>query len=109
MTHPAHQFIEQHVERVQALERDVSLAYWDAALTGSEAAAKRRAELTAQLTRIYANRDEFALLREWREDSSLDELTARQVELLYRAYLGNQKDDATIERMSNLEAEVEVA
>ena len=109
MTHPAHQFIEQHVERVQALERDVSLAYWDAALTGSEAAAKRRAELSAQLTRIYANRDEFALLREWREDSSLDELTARQVELLYRAYLGNQKDDATIERMSNLEAEVEVA
>ena len=108
MSHPAQQFIDEHVAKVKSLSKDLGIAYWDAAITGSEEHSKRRAELDAQLTRIYANPEEFARLRGWRAEGIGDELLARQVDELYRAYLANQKDDETIDKMVALESQAEL-
>jgi peptidyl-dipeptidase A len=109
MPHPAQEFVDKHVDSVRELSKDLGLAYWDAATTGSEEASKQRAELEARLIRIYANKEEFEQLRAWRGESIPDELLARQVDSLYRSYLGNQKDDETIDRMTKLESETELA
>ena len=70
MSHPAQVFVEAHVEQVKSLSRDLSLAHWESAISGSEEASKRRAQLDAQLTRIYANTEEFERLRVVLEEAS---------------------------------------
>ncbi len=100
-------FIDAHVARVAPLERKLNEAYWNLSTTGEKRYADEAERLDAEHTKVHANAEEFALLRTWRTGNIADPLLARQVEVLYLTYLGNQKDDATIERMSKLEMEIE--
>ncbi len=124
MPHPAQGFVDDHVRTVEPLAARLCAAWWDASITGSDEHAAERARLEAELTRIYADADEFARLKAWHvaaEGGDLgngtvagnghnadDPLLVRQIGLLYRAYLGNQKDEATIERMVALETKVDM-
>ena len=101
------EFIDAHVARVAPLALRLNEEYWQLNITGKDEHAREAAKLSAEHTKVYANADEFAMLRDWREAVIDDTELARQVELLYLAYLGNQKDDETIERISALEMELE--
>ena len=109
MAHPAQQFVDEHAANVAPLLERLQTATWNLNVTGKEEYARERAELDAALTRIYADAAEFARLKAWRARRIGDQLLARQVNMLHRAYLGNQKDEDTIARMAKLEADVELA
>jgi len=107
MAQPAQSFVDGHVEKIAPLVRALNLAAWDLSLTGDEECAKKKADLDAALTKLYADRAEFRALETWRREGVPDPVLSRQVDLLYRAYLANQKDEPTIEKMVRLESEVE--
>jgi peptidyl-dipeptidase A len=101
------QFIHSHVEVIRPLSRDVSLAWWESALTGSEEAAARAADLTAKYMKVYANPAEYAFLQAVTADNLRDPLIARQHNILLRAYQGAQMPPETIDRLVQLEKQVE--
>ncbi len=100
-------FLESHVRRVEDLSRDVNLAYWEATTSGREDAFARYSDLEVRLQTIYSDREDFALIRRWRESrDGLDDLQRRQLELLYNAYLRNQIDPGLIEAMTRLSSRI---
>jgi len=100
-------FIDAHVARVEPLSRDVNLAYWTATISGRPEDFDRYAALEVELQKIYADKGDFERLRRWREGAAgLDPVLARELELLYRAYLRNQIDPARIEAMTKLSSQI---
>jgi peptidyl-dipeptidase A len=106
--HPAQAFVDEYVAKVAPLSREAAEAYWQLNTTGDEKQAEIFADREAAVTRIHADREGFAKLKGWRGGID-DPVLARQVELLYLAFLGNQKDEETINRMAKLESELEMA
>jgi peptidyl-dipeptidase A len=99
-------FIENHLEIVRPLGRDSALAWWENALTGSDEAADRASEITARLLKVYANPDEYAFLDRLDARQLCDPLLARQHDMLRRSYLAEQMPPETIDKLVELETEV---
>ena len=106
-TQTLEQFIASHLSRVEPLSRETSLAAWDMQTTGTEEAQSRTVELSAKLSQIYANSEEYAYLKSVSPDSLQDPLLKRQLELLANSYLSNQIDDKVMKEMISLEVEIE--
>jgi peptidyl-dipeptidase A len=101
-------FITSHVEKVKPLAKQQSLAWWDAATTGKSEDYKRASSLTLQIRRIYSNPQEFALLKDWKESGQVKEaLSARQLDVLYRSYLGNQIEPEMLKTIVDLSSDIE--
>ncbi len=101
-------FITAHVERVKPLEKQVNLAWWEAAITGDPNAYERSSELTLQIRRIYSDPKEFALLKELKESGQVkDPLLARQLTVLYNGYLANQIEPGLLEQIVALGTRIE--
>lgn len=101
-------FIGTHLARVEPLMREVHLASWEAAVSGSEEAYKRTAELQFQLEKIYTSRSDFLKLKGWEESGEVKEpLLARQLKVLYLAYLGNQIPEDLLKKIVDKGTEAE--
>jgi len=101
-------FITAHVEKVKPLAKQQSLAWWDAATTGKSEDYQRASSLTLQIRRIYSNPQEFALLKDWKESGQVkDALSARQLDVLYRSYLGNQIEPEMLKTIVDLSSDIE--
>ena len=101
-------FIAGHLEKVEPLRREAALAYWEAATTGNEEAYDRSSELELKIREIYSNPDEFAFLRDLGESGSIsDSLLARQLQILYNAYLVNQIEPSLLKQIVELSTEIE--
>lgn len=102
------QFIDTHVLKIQPLERDSALAYWEASLSGADADFKRFADLKLKIERIYSDSDDFEYVRRIRESERIDNTAlARMADLLYLRYIGNQVDPRLLARIVGMGARVE--
>ena len=102
------EFIERHTAKVQPLERLISIAYWEAALSGTREDFDRYSRLRLELERIYSDPGEFDLVRNARDSGVLeDPLQRRIADLLYLRYLGNQVDPGMLERVVELSSAIE--
>ena len=103
-------FVETHVERIEPLDREAALAYWDASLSGRDEHFRRFSRLQKRIEEIYADSGAFAVVRKaYEEDGIEDPLLRRSAGVLYRRYLGNQVDPALLGRIVELSSEVEGA
>jgi peptidyl-dipeptidase A len=101
-------FIEKHVETVAPLEREGSLAYWNAALSGSEEDFRKYSDIRLELERIYSDRAGFETVCDARDSGKLkDPSLVRMADVLYLRYLGNQADPRLLDRIVGLSAKVE--
>ena len=101
-------FIAAHVEKIKPLAKQQSLAWWDAATTGESEDYERASGMTLKIRRIYSNPREFALLKDWKESGQVkDALSARQLDVLYRSYLGNQIEPEMLKTIVDLSTEIE--
>ncbi len=101
-------FVEKHSARVDSLERAGSLAYWEAARSGSNDDFRKYAEAHMELEKIYTNREEFEYVRNIRENGDLkDNKLKRIADLLYLSYKGNQMDPVLLKKIVELSSEVE--
>jgi peptidyl-dipeptidase A len=102
------EFITAHVAKVQPLDKQANLAWWDAYTTGDSKAYDRNSELTLQIRRIYSDPKEFAFLKELKQSGGIkDPLLARQLTVLYNAYLSNQIDPDLLQQIVELGTQIE--
>lgn len=96
-------FIDERVAALQKMTTESSQAYWDFTTTGSPELQTQLAEMREEMARFLSSREDFAKICEYRAVGVADPLLARELEALYRAYLANQLDSETIQKMVQLE------
>lgn len=101
-------FVAAHVAEVEPLLRAEALEEWESAATGQPEHDERLAQLRAQTMRIYADPTRFQKVSQWHKANAFaDSLLARQIQLLYYSFAKGQQDEATIDRVTNLQKEAE--
>jgi peptidyl-dipeptidase A len=101
-------FVAKHVEMIAPLEKEGSLAYWKAAISGSEEDFRKYSDIRLEMEKLYSDRASFGLVRDARDSGKLkDPLLKRMADLLYLRYLGNQTDPELLEKIVSLSGTVE--
>jgi peptidyl-dipeptidase A len=102
------EFITAHVEKIKPLEKQANLAWWDAAVTGEPKAYDRSSEMQLQIRRVYSDPKDFAFLKEVKQSGQVkDPLLARQLTVLYNAYLANQIEPELLKQIVELGTQIE--
>jgi peptidyl-dipeptidase A len=100
-------FVEKITGQVRPLEKAFYLAEWEAAVSGSEQAIAQEREAQAAYMRFWSDPELFqAAKRLYEAEQAADPLLSRQLKLIYLAAARNQQDDATIQRLTELESRV---
>jgi peptidyl-dipeptidase A len=96
----ARQFIAQHETRIRPLEIAVNRAWWTANTTGADAdfAAKEKAQ--NELDQALANPARFAELKALHESQLDDATMAREIAVLYLAYLEKQVPTELLQKIT---------
>lgn len=101
-------FIARYDSVVQPLQKAAYLASWDASISGKPEDFKKSEDLSIELTKVYANKDDFAVLKKIKESGAVkDEMLSRQLTVLYNAYLGAQVDTAKLNAVIKLQSQIE--
>jgi len=102
------EFISAYEAKVKPLSKEAALASWAAMGSGKDADYQKYEELSNKLATLYTNKADFAKLKKIKESKAVkDSLLARQLEVIYLAYLGNQVDSAKLTEVIKLQTEVE--
>ncbi|QQR74498.1 MAG: M2 family metallopeptidase [Holophagales bacterium] len=90
------------------LSRDTALAGFESSVSGKEEDYARSAALQLELRKLYADPATFARLKAWRDGAGIeDPLLARQLEILYLGFLGNQLPEATLAELVKRQTAIE--
>ncbi|HJO38484.1 MAG: M2 family metallopeptidase [Vicinamibacterales bacterium] len=100
-------FIANYLDRYRPLHLESSYAWWDANVTGSDAAFGRKARAEAAIIELQSDRAVFADLVRFRDAGLDDPVLRRQVDVLYRTCLGRQADPARQKRIVEIENSIE--
>src|ERR687886_2016328 len=100
-------FIASFEERLAPAEKASSEAWWALATTGTEEAQKKLVRAGMEYNRLFADKDEYELVKGWYEECHGLEssILRRQVEILYKTFAERQGDEETLRRIEELEAE----
>lgn len=102
------EFVTAHVAKLQPLEKEANLAYWQAALSGKEEDYKKYSDAQLKMEKLYTNAEEFAFVKRAKESGTItDPQLQRTADLLYLRYLGNQTDSLLLKQMIDIAAAVE--
>ena len=97
------EFIQAHVEKIKPMEKQVNLAYWNAANSGKETDYDKVSALTLEIRRIYSDPCDFAFIKEAKESEQVKKpLLTRQMDILYNAYLENQIESELLKQIVEL-------
>lgn len=105
----AGKFLAEHEATVRPLEIELNLAWWRANTTGKDADFAAKVEAQNRYDQALSNHERFATLKKIRADKPQEPLVARQIELLYRAYLEKQVDPELLKRITSKANEIEKA
>ncbi len=100
MTEEFTAFLTEFESKVVPLTKEQNAAYFAATISGKDEDYGRAADLEIALSKIFANKQEFAQLKQFKESKAIrDKLLSRQLEVLYDTYLAKQIDEAKLERI----------
>jgi peptidyl-dipeptidase A len=101
-------FISEWEAKVEPLQKEAAIAYWNASISGKDEDYSKSEKLQVQVSSIYTSKEDFEILKKIKDsDAVKDTLLKRQLEVLYTAYLSNQIDTALLARRIKMEVEVE--
>jgi len=101
-------FITAHVGKVKPMMEEVSLASWDAAISGKPEDYDKVSELTLKVRQVYSNPQEFVFLKDMKESGQVkNAILARQLDVLYNSYLENQIEPELLKKIVDLGTEIE--
>jgi peptidyl-dipeptidase A len=99
-TEQARRFIQAHEAKMKPLEHTANLAWWIANTTGKDEDFKRKEEAQNRIDEALSNADAFRELKAIRDSKTIeDPILAREIEVLYLAYLEKQVDPALLKEM----------
>jgi peptidyl-dipeptidase A len=108
MSETLESFIDQVVSRVEPIETDANLAYWDFTTSGRPEHEKRYVDLLVAARRVYADRTAFQQLSTLVDHHTpVGTEVARQATLLRYLFRGHQMDERTIKDLTEREAAIE--
>lgn len=108
MTEEFTQFLSQFESTIIPLSKESAIAYFDATISGKDEDYERSSELEITRSKVFANKDDFAKLKRWKESGAITEpLLMRQLDVLYSAYLEKQIDEAILEAMIRMQTDTE--
>jgi peptidyl-dipeptidase A len=106
----ARKFVEAHVARLRPLELEANRAWWDANVSGKDEDFKRKEEAQNRIDEALANPELFREIKSLKSEGRIeDPILAREVEVLYLAYLEKQVEPALLKCMVALSNQVEKA
>jgi peptidyl-dipeptidase A len=101
------EFITSYEAKAIPLYKATALASWNANVSGSSTDWAISEKASFEFAKIFADSTAFAELKEIKESAAVkDPLLARQLELLYNAYLGGQVDTSLIAQQIKMETEI---
>ena len=104
------QFIHTHVERIKPIEKNLSLAYWNAAISGNQEDYRKYGELELKIRQIYSNTKDYTILKQYKTSGQIGNgLLSRQLDVLINTYLANQTDVGLLKQIVDLSTKVEQA
>lgn len=102
------QFVRDYLEQVQPLQKEAALTYWKAATTGAAEHYAAYSELELKLRQIHSDPEKFAQLKSLKNSQSIkNRLLARQLDILYNAFLPNQIDSTLLQQIVQKSTKVE--
>jgi peptidyl-dipeptidase A len=109
-TERARQFIKVHEGKVRPLEVAGNLAWWNANVTGKDEDFKEKERAQNRIDEAIANPEAFKRLKQIKMNGGIDDpVVAREIDLLYLAYLEKQVDPALLKKIVALANKVEKA
>lgn len=101
-------FLSEYEAQVMPLAREAALANYEASISGNEEDYQRSAELQLQLRKLHADSEDFSQLKQWRQAGKIaDPLLARQLDVLYNGFLGNQLPAETLTELVERQSAIE--
>lgn len=101
-------FISEWEAKVEPLQKEAALAYWNASISGKDEDYSKSEKLQFQVSSIFTNKEDFELLKKIKDSGAVtDTLLKRQLEVLYTGYLSNQIDTVLLAKRIKMEVEVE--
>ncbi|MFH1418034.1 MAG: M2 family metallopeptidase [Planctomycetota bacterium] len=99
---------EAHLAKYKPLVIESERAWWEASITGSDQAFKRKEQIGNKLVELHSDHETFARLKALRQQGKItDPVLRRMLDRLYRAFLSGQADPDLQKRIVKLEGEVE--
>ena len=101
-------FVTNHVQKIKPMDKETNLAWWDAAISGKAEDYDKVSKLTLEIRQVYSNPKDFAFFKDMKESGQIrDKVLARQLEVLYNAYLSNQIEPGLLKQIVDLGTEIE--
>lgn len=108
MTKELETFIKNYETKVIPLMKDYNEALFKASVSGDVNDYKETANLEVALTKIYANKDNFEILKKIKESNLIeDSLLKRQLDILYNEYIPYQLEEEKLVEIIMLENEIQ--
>jgi peptidyl-dipeptidase A len=100
-------FISAYEAKVIPLYHEMSLASWNANITGTNEDWAKSERASFEYARIFTDSKNFAELKEIKEGGKVKEpILSRQLDLLYNSFLGGQVDTALIAQQIKMETDI---
>jgi peptidyl-dipeptidase A len=108
MTDRLQAFLKEFVPKARKLDKDVSVAYWEAYTTGKDEAYKAAEETELEFRKYLSDEEKYKEIKEIYDAGVIkDPMLARQVVLIHNDYAENQISTELMEKMVALGTEVE--
>lgn len=99
---------DAYLSRFKPLWLEASHAWWEANVTGDDRAFERKKKAETALSELHADPQAFAAFRTLRDAGAVtDPVAARELDVIYRAYLAGQGDPALHKRIIDIQNDVE--
>ncbi|MGM9998283.1 MAG: M2 family metallopeptidase [Candidatus Bruticola sp.] len=99
---------DRYVSQIRPLEKEANEAWWESSTTGSDEAYARREKADNAMAALHQDKKTFSKLKELRQSKAVtDPVEARELDLMYYAYLPYQADANITAKIISREAEVD--
>ncbi len=99
---------DAYLAKFRPLTLKSEAAWWEANITGTDAAFARKKAADQALVELHSDREVFGQLKALKERGSVrDPVLARELDVMYRAFLAGQADPQLRKQIVNLESDVE--
>ncbi len=106
----ARKFVKAHEAKLRPLEVESNLAWWNANVSGKDEDFKKKEEAQNRIDEALADPVTFRELKEIKTNGGIDDpILAREIDVLYLAYLEKQVDPALLKKIVALSNKVEKA
>ena len=101
-------YIYRHETTIAPLYKDYSQKFWDLSLSGNEEREKALVNAKERYLKVYNNRAEFRLVRQWMSSAvQLNPVESRQLKLIHDTFVPNQMEEDVLRDIVERETQIE--